>query len=140
QIDCSASPAPVNYAIALYDAPPTPFSLSGAVTDCPTCTTTNDIGFYPPATAHYVANLTLAQGSVDLSNGHSDQVFASSGSFDLGYLGRGQQHLYLTPLTGPTADWTLSIQPLPVSLSGLKFDAPYIRPTQAGAISYQVDG
>jgi hypothetical protein len=140
QIDCSGSPADVNYAIALYDAPTTPFTLSGSATTCPSCSSTNDIGFYPPATAHYAAELTLTQGSVDLSNGHSDQVFASSGTFDLGYLVHGQQHLYLTPLAGPKVEWTISIQLLPVALSGLRFDAPYIRPTQPGRMSYHVDG
>jgi hypothetical protein len=140
QISCFASPADVNYSIALYDAPSTPFQLSGAATGCPGCSSTNRILFFPEATANYVAHLTLTQGSVDLSHGQSDQVFTSSGDFDLGNFGHGHQGIYLTPLAGPTANWALTIQALPVILSGLKFDVPYIEPTHVTTVSYNVDG
>jgi hypothetical protein len=86
--------------------------------------------------------LTLTQGGVDLccdGSGH-DQAFASSGSFDLGYLDPGQQDIHLTPLAGPTAKWSITIHALPVILSGLSFDATYLRPTQITTISYHVDG
>src|SRR5215471_4654303 len=140
QIYCLGSPTDVGFTLALYDAPFTPFALSGAVTSCPACSATNHVQFSPSATAHYFADLTLTQGSVDLSNGQSDQVFTSSGRFDLGYLGRGQQNIYLTPLAGPTAKWSISVHALPVILSGLRFDVPYIRPGQNASISYHLDG
>ena len=97
-----------------------------------------------PGTAHYVAAVTVTQGAIDLccdASGH-DQVFASSGSFDLGYLGQYQtyQDIYLTPLAGPTAKWSITVNALPVILSGLKFNAPYLRPKRIGTISYHVDG
>src|SRR5262249_42054238 len=88
----------------------------------------------------YSAHLTLTQGSVELSHGQSSQDFTSSGDFDLGQIGHGHQGLYLTPLAGPTADWTLSIQALPVVLSGLKFDVPYIQPTHVATLAYDVNG
>jgi hypothetical protein len=139
QISCSASPVPVNYSVALYDAPSTPFELSGAATSCPGCSSTNRILFFPQATASYVAHLTLTQGSVKLSNGQSAEVFTSSGDFELGNFGHGHQGIYLTPLAGPTADWVLSIVALPVTLSGLKFDIPYTEPTHLATIEYTVD-
>jgi hypothetical protein len=139
EVDCNSS-TDVSYTFDLYDAPSTPFALSGAVTSCPNCSSRNDIRFSPPGTAHYVADLTLTQGSVDLSGGPSDQLFASSGRYDLGYLGPGQRDVYLTPLAGPTAKWSLSIQALPVVLSGLKPDPAQIRPKQITTIRYHVDG
>jgi hypothetical protein len=87
-----------------------------------------------------VADLTLTQGSVDLSGGPSDHVFASSGSYDLGYVDAGQRDLYLRPLAGPTAKWSLSIHALPVVLSGLKSRPALIRPKQITTIGYHVDG
>jgi len=108
EVDCNSS-TDVGFTFNLYDAPSTPFTVAGASTKCPTCSSRNDIRFSTPGTAHYVADLTLTQGSVDLSGGPSDHVFASSGTYDLGYLGKGQPDVYLTPLTGPTATWSLSI-------------------------------
>jgi D-glucuronyl C5-epimerase-like protein/flagellar hook capping protein FlgD/PASTA domain-containing protein len=139
EVDCNSS-TDVSYTFNLYDAPSTPFTVSGAVTNCPTCSPQNDVRFSAPGTAHYVADLTLTQGSVDLSGGPSHQVFGSSGSYDLGYLDRGQRDLYLTPLAGPTAKWSLSIHALPVMLSGLKSDPAQIRPKQITTIGYHVDG
>lgn len=112
EVDCSG-PADVSFTFSLYDAPSTPFTVSGAGTNCPTCSPRNDIRFSAPATAHYVADLTLTQGSVDLSGGPTDHVFASSGRYDLGRLDAGPRDLYLTPLAGPTAKWSLSIHALP---------------------------
>jgi D-glucuronyl C5-epimerase-like protein/PASTA domain-containing protein len=112
EVDCSGS-TDVSFTFNLYDAPSTPFTVSGAGTSCPTCSARNDIRFSAPGTAHYVADLTLTQGSVDLSGGPSDQVFASSGRYDLGRLDQGARDLYLTPLAGPTAKWSLSIHALP---------------------------
>lgn len=139
EVDCNSS-TDVSYTVNFYDAPSTPFTVSGAVTSCPTCSPQNDIRFSAPGTAHYVADLTLTQGSVDLSGGPGDHVFASSGRYDLGYLDRGQRDIYLTPLAGPTAKWSLSIHALPVLLSGLKSDPARIRPKQTTTIGYHVDG
>jgi hypothetical protein len=130
----------VSYTVNLYDAPSTPFTVSGAVTNCPACSSRNDIRFSAPGTAHYKAELTLTQGSVELSGGLSDHVFASSGRYDLGFLDLGPRDIYLTPLAGPTAKWYLSIQAQPVVLSGLKAHPARIRPKQTTTISYHVDG
>ena len=139
EVDCN-SPTDVSYTFNLYDAPSTPFTVSGAVTSCPTCSPQNDIRFSAPGTAHYVADLALLQGSVDLSGGPGDHVFASSGRYDLGYLDTGQRDIHLTPLAGPTAKWSLSIHALPVVLSGLRPDPALIRPKQITTIRYHVDG
>jgi hypothetical protein len=140
QISCAGSPTDVDYTIALYDASPTPLTVSGAATACPSCFSTNEVQFWAPATADYVAHLTLTDGSVDLSNGQSDQVFTSSGDFPLGNFGQRHGAVYLTPLAGPTAIWALSIEALPVTLSGLQFAVPYIRPSQRTTIGYHLDG
>jgi hypothetical protein len=108
EVDCNGS-TDVTFTFSLFDAPSTPFTVSGAATNCPTCSPRNDIRFSVPGTAHYVANLTLTQGSVSLSGGPSDHVFSSSGTYDLGYLGNGPRNVYLTPLPGPTAKWSLSV-------------------------------
>ena len=139
EVDCSG-PTDVNFTFDLYDAPSTPFTVSGAVTSCHTCSSRNDLRFSAPGTAHYVADLTLTQGSVDLSGGPDNRVFASSGRYDLGYLDTGRRDVYLTPLAGPTAKWSLSIHALPVVLSGPKPDPALIRPRQRTTIGYRVDG
>jgi D-glucuronyl C5-epimerase C-terminus/PASTA domain len=108
EVDCN-SPRDVSFTFDLYDAPSAPFTLAGAVTNCPTCSPQNDIRFSTPGTAHYVADLTLTQGSVNVSGGPVDRVFGSSGTYDLGYLGKGARDVYLTPLAGPTAKWSLRI-------------------------------
>jgi hypothetical protein len=108
EVDCDSA-TDVSFTFNLYDAPPTPFTVSGAVTSCPTCSSRNDIRFSAPGPAHYVADLTVTQGSVNLSGGPSDHVFSSSGRYDLGYLAKGARDVYLTPLAGPTAEWSLSI-------------------------------
>jgi D-glucuronyl C5-epimerase C-terminus/PASTA domain len=108
EVDCDSS-TDVSYTFSLYDAPSTPFRVSGAVTNCPTCSPRNDIQFSASAAAYYVADLTLRQGSVDLSGGPSGHNFVSSGRYDLGYLKMGRRDIYLTPLAGPTATWSLSI-------------------------------
>jgi hypothetical protein len=109
EVACNSS-TDVSFTFDLYDAPTTPFTVSGAVTSCPMCSPQNDIRFAAPATASYVADLTLTQGSVDLSDGRTQRVFASSGRYDFGYLDRGPRDIYLTPLAGPTAKWSLSIR------------------------------
>ena len=139
QISCSGSPVDVGYSIALYDAPSTPASVSGAATSCPSCSSTNEVQFWAPATATYYAQLTLTQGSVDLSNGQTDQVFTSSGNFLLGNFGDRHSAVFLTPLAGLTADWTLTIQALPARLTGLKFNVPFVQPNETTTISYHVD-
>jgi hypothetical protein len=108
EVDCNSS-TDVSFTFDLYDAPSTPFSVAGAVTNCSTCSSRNDIRFSTPGIAHYVADLTLTQGSVDLSGGPRAHVFGSSGTYDLGYLAKGPRDVYLTPLAGPTAKWSLSI-------------------------------
>jgi len=142
QIYCDGDASSVSYSVALYDSPATPFTLSGAVTSCPTCGSRNIIQFSAPGTAHYLAELTLTQGGVALccdGTGH-DQVFASSGTLDLGYVQRGVKTIELRPLAGPTADWSLSVHALPVILSRLKFNVSSIRPRQITTIGYRVDG
>jgi hypothetical protein len=108
EVDCDSS-TDVTYTFNLYDAPSTPFRVSGAVTNCATCSPRNDIRFSATAAAYYVADLTLTQGEVDVSGGPRGRDFASSGRYDLGYLKVGRGDIYLTPLAGPTARWSLSI-------------------------------
>jgi hypothetical protein len=139
EVDCNGS-TDVSFTFDLYDAPSTPFTVSGAVTSCPACSPRNDIRFAAPGTAHYVADLTLTQGSVDLSGGSGEHVFASSGRYDLGYLSPGQHDVHLTPLAGPTAKWSLAVHALPVVLSGLRPDPARIRPKQIATIGYHLDG
>jgi hypothetical protein len=148
EIDCFTSPSDVSYTLALYDAPSTPFTITGAVTDTPcnpSCYPTNDVPFSIPANAHYVAEVTLTQGSVDLSwsnipDAPTTEVFAASGQVDLGYLYPSQHDFYVTPRTGPTADWSVSVHALPVILSALRFASPWIAPGQNAGISYHIDG
>lgn len=63
EVDCNSS-TDMNYTFNLYNAPSTPFSVSGAVTNCTTCSPQNDIQFSASETANYVADLTLTQGGV----------------------------------------------------------------------------
>jgi hypothetical protein len=140
EIDCITSPSDVSYTISLYDAPSTPFTVSGAVTDTPcnpSCYPTSDVRFSTPAYAHYVADWTITQGSLE-SNLPSPG--SGSGRGDLGYLYAGQYDLVVNPLAGPTADWSVSIHALPVILSALRFATPWIAPGQNAGISYHIDG
>src|SRR5579862_6036448 len=47
EVDCNSS-TDLSYTFNLYDAPSTPFTVAGAVTNCPTCSAQNDIQFSAP--------------------------------------------------------------------------------------------
>jgi hypothetical protein len=121
--------------------PTIPTSFAGAVTTTSSGYVANNLAFNTPAAAHYVADLSLAQGALKVSDERATQTFASSGTFDLGVLkGGGPDVLSLTPQDGPQARWTLSIHALPVVLSSVAFDRDYVRPTQITKASYTFDG
>jgi hypothetical protein len=140
-VSCADAAVNVPYTVDFFDRPTTPTTFSGATT--PTSSlryATNTFRFTTPAAAHYVVDLSLAQGAVTLDDGTVQQTFASSGRFDLGILPRDSYQLFLTPQDGPQAQWSLAIHALPVALSQLAFDRQYERPTQITSASYHLDG
>jgi hypothetical protein len=144
EVDCPSAASDVAYTVDFLDIPTTPTQFSGAITLSssadPDNPPNNSLEFIAPAAAHYVADLSLAQGAITLGDGALNQTFASSGRFDLGVLNRATHTLSLTPQDGPQAKWSLSIHALPVALSSLAFDRQYERPTQITTAAYALDG
>jgi hypothetical protein len=145
ELGCSSAPSDVAYTVDFLDPPLTPTLFAGSSTYSPDFGDTpmqagNGLAFVAPATAHYVADLSLTQGAMTVDDRKRSQIFASSGRFDLGILAGGIQRVHLTPQDGPQAKWTLSISALPVALSNLAFDRQYERPTQITTANYALDG
>jgi flagellar hook capping protein FlgD len=138
-VDCADATVDVAYTVDYFDLTTTPTQFMGADTLSGTHPD-NTLSFATPAAAHYVADLSLTQGAVALSDGTVNQTFASSGRFDLGILARDTYGLALTPEDGPQAKWSVTIHALPVVLSGLKFDRQFERATQITTASYSLDG
>jgi hypothetical protein len=122
-----------SFTAQFYDLPAAPATYSGASVYDSTSFATQDsnLEFVVPGSAQYVVDLSLSGGAVTLSGGPSPQTFASSGLYPLGQLTAGQRTLAVTPVTGPPAQWSVTIRALPVSVYGASFDVAY---APAGAI------
>lgn len=137
--NCSAD---TPFSVSFYDVPSTPASFTGAG-EASLNLSASLTPFLVSHTAHYVADLSLNQGAVQLSGpccGGSPQTFASSGTFSLGTLTPGKSSLSVTPLDGPQAQWTVSIHALPVAFTASSSDPAAASGGTPVTFDYGVDG
>jgi FlgD Ig-like domain len=137
RLECYAG----TFTLQLFETPSTPTSFSGATTygTYPyQVGTGSTFEFRAAAGAQYVAEVTLAQGAIELARDwDAGTVFASSGTFDLGALSAGGVHeLSVRPVDGPQARWTIRIRALPVAISGAAFGIARARPGTVLTASY----
>jgi FlgD Ig-like domain len=115
---------------ALYDRPRAPATISGVSTGS---STASDFPFVAPSSGQYVLDATLDEGAlqfhwVDSTGMPHSVTIASSGETPLGSLTAGDQDILVNGLSGPTADYSLTVRELPVAISvgsfGHQFAAP----------------
>jgi len=111
---CRSGPA--SYDFTFTDAPPLPAAFSGSSThDINVSLAGSRLAFQVPATDHYVADVNVTGGTIELGLRRSDGstpraiTFTGPGTEDLGTLGPGQASLDVTPLPGAQAHWTIVV-------------------------------
>jgi endoglycosylceramidase len=111
---CRWGPATYDFSFGL--APTLPASFSGRSTrDVNVSLGGSRLAFVVPAAGHYVADVDLAGGPVEIGLRRADGStppatrFGASGSADLGDLSPGPASLDVTPLPGGPARWTISV-------------------------------
>ncbi|MGO9794100.1 MAG: FlgD immunoglobulin-like domain containing protein [Solirubrobacteraceae bacterium] len=141
--------SPVAFSVEFFDEPSSPASYSGSsfqATTGPNCCSPSDdsqLLYSVPGTATYVADVTLSGGAIQLEGGNSSpETFDSSGQYSLGQISPSSSGAALTvdPVAGPAAQWTISIQPVPVSVSGANFNQHYAQSGAIDTLSYTTSG
>jgi hypothetical protein len=94
-VDCSAVEVP--FEIEYFDEPTAPVSFSGATTPGPSgplAPTGSQVMFYVPRQTQYLAEVTLAKGTViiELARGIRPRTLISSGTYQLGMLSVSSGH------------------------------------------------
>jgi FlgD Ig-like domain len=136
QADCSSASGTIS--ITLYALPSAPVSFDGPLlaADSP-----EQFPFSSPVADRYVASVQLGQGALMIgSNFATPQTIDSSGTVSLGSLKSGHNFVQVQALPGPQAIFTLSIAPLPITISGLAFSVPATRPGIARTARFSVSG
>jgi len=138
---------PVSFSVEFFDEPSSPASYSGSsflASSGPGCCSPSDESelFYAvPGTAPYVADVSLSGGAIILSsNGMASQTFDSSGEYSLGQLTAGDRVLQVDPAEGPSAQWTITIRALPISVYGVSFNHTDVQPGVINTLSYNTNG
>jgi hypothetical protein len=140
QVDC-LDDSTFEGELTFYDIPTPPATFVGANTERDDIfNQRGTVAFNVPATGQYVADVVVQQGAVRLREGVRQQTFATTGTYHLGTVKKGQKSFYVEALDGPQAKWTVTVRALPVVISGLAVSEPIIRPGQAVTISYETSG
>jgi hypothetical protein len=129
--------------VSLYDEPSVPASFSGSLQ----YGSDTDLDFTVPGEGEYEAYAQLSQGT--LTFGPSSDFFStvpsepvtlnSSGAVSLGALTAGSQDMGLSASDGPPAEYTITIQEVPPTISGLSFDKQYAKPGTLLTASYAIN-
>jgi hypothetical protein len=108
---------PATYAFGFTDAPGLPATFSGVSThDINVSLASSRLAFRVPTTGHYVADIAITQGSVEVGLRARDgrtptaSIFTATGTEDLGTLQPGATSLDVTALPDVQARWTISIR------------------------------
>jgi endoglycosylceramidase len=111
---CRSGPA--TYAFTFWNAPALPASFSGSSThDINVSLASSRLAFQVPANGHYVADIAVTQGTIEVGLRKHDgstppaSTFRTGGTEDLGTLEPGVASLDVTGLPGAQAHWTVSI-------------------------------
>jgi hypothetical protein len=111
---CRSGPA--TYVVSFADAPQLPATFTGSSThDANVSLAGSRLAFAVPASGHYVADVDVSGGSIEVGLRRGDGStppatnFAGPGVEDLGELDAGPASLDITAVPGPQARWTVSI-------------------------------
>jgi len=111
---CRSGPA--SYDVTFADAPQLPVAFGGSSThDINVSLASSRLAFDVPTSGHYVADVDVTGGSIELGLRRGDgstpaaTTFAAPGTEDLGDLDPGPASLDVTALPGAPARWTVSI-------------------------------
>lgn len=111
---CRSGPA--GYTFTFADAPVLPASFNGSSThDINVSLASSRLAFVVPATGHYVADVDVSGGTIEVGlRTHDDttpsaSTFSRPGAEDLGTLGPGTASVDVTALGDTHAHWTITI-------------------------------
>jgi len=127
---CSNSVGTIRY--TLYAAPTAPATFSGALGS----NGLSELAWVVPGRAPYVADVTLSQGAITIRStriGFSQQV-------GLGDTDPGLNSLLLLGTPGPLAMFSVTIRPLPITISNLRLDRQAARPAVPVTARFSVNG
>src|SRR5262245_16921717 len=100
--------------VDLFEVPSAPATFAGALTRGVQTDATAHLVTRADRAGHYVANLTRAQGSVELEKeqySEHPKTFSSSGQYDLGNAEAGDLvDVFLTALDGPQSNWQIEVK------------------------------
>jgi endoglycosylceramidase len=111
---CRSGPA--TYTFTFLNPPTLPTRFSGSSThDISVSLASSRLAFQVPATGHYVADVAVTQGTIEVGLRRHDgstpaaSTFGTGGTEDLGTLPPGAASLDVIGLPGAQAHWTISI-------------------------------
>lgn len=135
--ECSTA---ATFTVYLYNVEMAPVSFTGVSYLDPSLSfsqqSEEELPFTVRAVAPYVANVSLASGGVEV---HGSRL-TSSGTVSLGTLSPQAYRLRVLSLEGPEAQWTVSINPVPIVVSGVGFSPTLAKQGAADTLGYSLDG
>ncbi len=132
-VGCRFATEDVAFTVEFYDRPTAPTSFSGRMSD------RSVLPFRAPGAAAYVADVNIGQGALNICAEDCTTV-ASSRVVALGRLEAGRQEVNLVALDGPPPAYDVTVRPLPVAITNLRFGGPYVRGGAVVQAAYRVDG
>jgi hypothetical protein len=121
-----------------FSVPYGPVSYSGVTS---TQSGESELPFMTLGDAPYVANVTVSGGAVSVGGGtDNSQTFESSGQESLGEVSSGGGDVTVSPVSGPQTQWTVSITPLPIVLSGVALNHSVAQPGVINTLHFSTDG
>jgi hypothetical protein len=133
------------YEVAESDVPTAPVSYSGALTPSGDFEYggSSELLFGSAGGGPNEARIALRSGAISVSAaGVGAKVFSSSGTYYLGDSSGapGTQSIRVEALEGPQAVWTITIVPIPVKLSAIRFAPKRILAGQNAQLHYTTSG
>jgi hypothetical protein len=131
---------PVNSAVVsaeLFTVPAGPVSYSGVESSL---SGPSELPFTTLGDAPYVANVSVSGGAVQVSGGQDSHIFDSPGQYSLGEIAAGGGTLTIRPVAGPPAQWSVTITPLPIALTGVSLNHAAAQPGVINTLTFTNDG
>jgi hypothetical protein len=125
------------FSVELFDEPTAPLSYAGVSS---TASNASQLLFLTPGTAPYVANVSVSGGAIQVSGGSSDQTFEDFGQYSLGTISSGTGEIDVAPVAGPQTQWSISISPEPITITGQQFNHVWSQPGINNTLHFSVDG
>jgi hypothetical protein len=101
----------------------------------------SELPFMTLGDAPYVVNVSVSGGAVNVgAYGSEGQTFESSGQESLGEITSGSGDVTVSPVSGPQAQWTVSVTPLPIVLSAVSLNHSIAQPGVINTLRFSLDG